>query len=158
MVFTILSQFYKKVNRVEYVKVPNSEPKFYIICTKKIRFYIFWSNCFCFNLLLFHLVPLCSEHFSFAVHRMGHARKECCDLNRYRSCSYPRMQGTCMPSARPMPRECIPEAPMLTGAPLAMAYVPVQTWGETYSPDRALCRGTLFPALDLPFERGGCCR
>lgn len=35
--------------------------------------------------------------------------------------------------------------------PLAMAYVPIQTWGDTYAPDRALCRGTLFPQLDLPF-------
>ena len=36
--------------------------------------------------------------------------------------------------------------------PLAMAYVPVQEWGETYGACRALCRGTLFPVLDLPFE------
>ena len=35
--------------------------------------------------------------------------------------------------------------------PLAMAYVPIQGWGDTYSPSRALCRGTLFPQLDLPF-------
>lgn len=35
--------------------------------------------------------------------------------------------------------------------PLAMAYVPIQPWGDTYQPARALCRGTLFPQLDLPF-------
>ena len=35
--------------------------------------------------------------------------------------------------------------------PLAMAYVPIQSWGDTYPPCRALCRGTLFPQLDLPF-------
>lgn len=35
--------------------------------------------------------------------------------------------------------------------PLAMAYVPIQSWGDTYTPCRALCRGTLFPQLDLPF-------
>ncbi len=34
---------------------------------------------------------------------------------------------------------------------LAMAYVPIQSWGETYCLCRALDRGTLFPALDLPF-------
>ncbi len=35
--------------------------------------------------------------------------------------------------------------------PLAMAYVPIQSWGDTYLPCKALCRGTLFPQLDLPF-------
>ena len=39
--------------------------------------------------------------------------------------------------------------------PLAMAYVPFQQWGETYSDDEALSRGTLFPELDLPFSKGG---
>ena len=36
--------------------------------------------------------------------------------------------------------------------PLAMAYVPIQCWGDSYTPSRALCRGTLFPQLDLPFR------
>ena len=36
--------------------------------------------------------------------------------------------------------------------PLAMAYVPIQCWGDTDPPTRALCRGTLFPQLDLPFR------
>ena len=36
--------------------------------------------------------------------------------------------------------------------PLAMAYVPLQQFGEMYSPAVALERGTLFPELDLPFE------
>lgn len=35
--------------------------------------------------------------------------------------------------------------------PLAMAYVPIQPWGDTYSPCKALSRGTLFPQLDMPF-------
>ncbi len=39
--------------------------------------------------------------------------------------------------------------------PLAMAYVPFQQWGETYSEDEALRCGTLFPELNFPFERGG---
>ncbi len=43
--------------------------------------------------------------------------------------------------------------------PLAMAYVPGQSWGETYSYDRALTKGTVFPALDLPFKcERGCCQ
>lgn len=40
--------------------------------------------------------------------------------------------------------------------PLAMAYVPWQKWGETYPPDTALCKGTLFPELYLPYT--GCQR
>ncbi len=39
--------------------------------------------------------------------------------------------------------------------PLAMAYVPFQQWGEVYNSDQAFNSGTLFPELDLPFERGG---
>lgn len=39
--------------------------------------------------------------------------------------------------------------------PIAMAYVPIQQWGETYDDDKALSRGTLFPELDLPFSGGG---
>lgn len=35
--------------------------------------------------------------------------------------------------------------------PLAMAYVPMQKWGEQYAPAVALERGTIFPPLDLPF-------
>ncbi|MBE6858354.1 MAG: spore coat associated protein CotJA [Ruminococcus sp.] len=38
---------------------------------------------------------------------------------------------------------------------LAMAYVPFQQWGDVYSMDEALNRGTLFPDLEFPFERGG---
>ena len=40
----------------------------------------------------------------------------------------------------------------LNNLPLAMAYVPMQQFGEMYSPEVALERGTLFPELDLPFE------
>ncbi len=42
---------------------------------------------------------------------------------------------------------------------LAMAYVPFQQWCDNiYTADKALCQGTLFPALDLPFTQGGRCR
>ena len=32
------------------------------------------------------------------------------------------------------------------------AYVPVQKFGETYSPEEGLERGTIFPVLDLPIS------
>lgn len=40
----------------------------------------------------------------------------------------------------------------LKDLPLTMAYVPMQTLGEVYEPEDALCAGTLFPALDKPFH------
>ncbi len=40
--------------------------------------------------------------------------------------------------------------------PIAMAYVPYQQWGDTYSHQDALCRGTIFKELDLPFAGGDC--
>ncbi len=39
----------------------------------------------------------------------------------------------------------------LKNLPLAMAFVPMQRWGEVYSENDALERGTLFPELDKPF-------
>ena len=38
-----------------------------------------------------------------------------------------------------------------TGMVVAMAYVPVQEWGDIYSEEVALSNGTLFPDLDKPF-------
>ena len=35
--------------------------------------------------------------------------------------------------------------------PLAMGYVPMQSWGELYDPETALCEGTAFPDLNLIF-------
>lgn len=40
--------------------------------------------------------------------------------------------------------------------PVAMAYVPWQQWQTTYSPERGLVQGTIFPDLDLKFAFGGC--
>ena len=37
------------------------------------------------------------------------------------------------------------------GGILAMAKVPMQPWCQTYDSSTALARGTLFPALDLPY-------
>ena len=38
--------------------------------------------------------------------------------------------------------------------PLAMCYVPMQRWNTTYSLQKGLERGTIFPELDLPFLGG----
>lgn len=82
-------------------------------------------------------------------------------MNRYGNGARSRMQGVPYQSPRASAARSSQSCKMDTGAllplPLAMAYVPVQTWGETYTPEKALCRGTIFPALDLPFMRGGCC-
>jgi hypothetical protein len=39
----------------------------------------------------------------------------------------------------------------LRGLPLAMAYVPMQRFGKTFSLDYALRAGTIFPELCKPF-------
>ena len=39
----------------------------------------------------------------------------------------------------------------LDSLPLAMAYVPMQKWADTYAPATAIDRGTIFLELDLPF-------
>lgn len=41
--------------------------------------------------------------------------------------------------------------------PIAMAYVPWQKFQKIYDPAKALCQGTIFAELDLPFcgKRGG---
>ncbi len=39
----------------------------------------------------------------------------------------------------------MPENPIL-----AYAYVPMQKWGEMYTPAEGLTRGTMFPAIDKP--------
>ena len=39
----------------------------------------------------------------------------------------------------------------LEDLPLAMAYLPMQSWGQTYDGLKALDSGTIFPELDLPF-------
>ena len=35
--------------------------------------------------------------------------------------------------------------------PLTMAYIPMQKFGDVYSEDEALIKGTLFPDIDKPF-------
>lgn len=38
---------------------------------------------------------------------------------------------------------------------LGIATIPFQPWETVYPPQKALCRGTVFPSLDLPFYGGG---
>ena len=40
--------------------------------------------------------------------------------------------------------------------PIAMAYVPWQRFGQTYDLSKALCAGTMFAELNLPFKGGKC--
>ncbi|MBO5164678.1 MAG: spore coat associated protein CotJA [Ruminococcus sp.] len=46
-------------------------------------------------------------------------------------------------------------SPFPASTPLAMAYVPFQSWGDTMSPEEALDCGTLFSDLVFPFQEGG---
>lgn len=39
---------------------------------------------------------------------------------------------------------------------VAMTYTPWQRWGEVYSAEKGLERGTIFPVLDLPFAGRRC--
>lgn len=41
---------------------------------------------------------------------------------------------------------------MPTGFKLAHAYVPFQVMNKVYNPREALCKGTLFPELYMPYE------
>lgn len=78
----------------------------------------------------------------------------------------PQNRGMNRPAARPpmpvrtainMPDEHdvrIISASDDSALPLAMAYVPWQRWGETYSAGDALTYGTVFTQLYLPFMRG----
>ena len=48
---------------------------------------------------------------------------------------------------------------MLKNLPIAMSYVPWQTWKDLHPAEKALHRGTIFEELDKPFMGiGGCCK
>ena len=53
---------------------------------------------------------------------------------------------TCMGKNCPMPQGEFPAE-----NPVAMAYVPFQSWERTYDSEARLSRGTVFPSLDKPF-------
>lgn len=51
------------------------------------------------------------------------------------------------------PRPPLPDRELPPYIYLAEAYVPVQDYGERFSPEEALERGSLWPALWQPYER-----
>lgn len=65
------------------------------------------------------------------------------------------------PQTRPMPASpCCPnKQDAINNMPLAMAYIPWQTWQCLYDARKGFQRGTIFEELDKPFRGiGGCCR
>lgn len=71
---------------------------------------------------------------------------------------FPGMPG------RPMPPQGVSGFPSQGGqggrfpeyTPPGMGYVPMQQWGQVYSPEQAFRQGTIFPELDYPFMMGRC--
>lgn len=84
---------------------------------------------------------------------------------RYHSSDYMKRR-TCAQSAASVPVSCPePVCPVcreerydeLSDMPLAMAYVPWQTWRNLYEAEKGFRRGTIFEELDKPFRGiGGC--
>ncbi|MDD6313375.1 MAG: spore coat associated protein CotJA [Firmicutes bacterium] len=69
-------------------------------------------------------------------------REDDCKCGRVHDCGEREMPDCCLCDGQPIS--------------LAMAYVKNQKYECLYSPAEALCRGTLFSALDLPLcENGG---
>lgn len=69
---------------------------------------------------------------------------------RRTSCGCPRSHNTLVSE--------IYEHLSMSGAPLAMGYIPYQKWNETYPLCKALKIGTIFPDLNKPFcGKGGKC-
>lgn len=74
----------------------------------------------------------------------------------------PMPGGAC--GQMPMPGSLCGQMPMPGGScgqmpgvmPLAMGYVPMQRWGQTYPIGQGMSRGTIFPELDQPFVMGRC--
>lgn len=66
----------------------------------------------------------------------------------------PRAAAPC-PMPQPAPEPC--PMPQAASGLLAISSIPMQTFGETYPPEAALCKGTIFPELDLPYCGGGPC-
>ncbi len=70
------------------------------------------------------------------------------------------LKGSCDLYGRSSDSECCRQKDKLPcELSYAMAYVPFQQWcSSIYTAEKALCQGTLFPALDLPFTQAGRCR
>ncbi|MEE1243196.1 MAG: spore coat associated protein CotJA [Frisingicoccus sp.] len=70
------------------------------------------------------------------------------------------MTPCCQPMARPMPmpRSAAPACENICAYPIAMAYVPMQTFQTTFDLNRSLEVGTIFPELHKPFCGKRCVR
>lgn len=54
----------------------------------------------------------------------------------------------------PQPEDCKCDLSCVDNLPLGSMYAPMQKFRKLYSPQEALCNGTLYEELNLPF-RGG---
>lgn len=69
----------------------------------------------------------------------------------------PERPGDCCRPRQERPDDCCCEdnssegSDSLKGMPVGIGYVPWQHWECTYSLEDGLCKGTIFPSLDLPF-------
>lgn len=72
--------------------------------------------------------------------------------------NYRNAQTSCGNYRQAQPQIVVPSCPQdpIEDLPLAMAYVPWQTWRELYDAEKGFCVGTIFKELNLPFlGRGG---
>lgn len=68
------------------------------------------------------------------------------------------MQNNCNTQTAECSGVYTPKGEFPKETPLAMAYVPYQSWEETYPENKALEQGTIFPSLDLPFKGRQICQ
>ncbi len=68
------------------------------------------------------------------------------------------MAPCCQPVNRPMPTPAAPACENINTFPIAMAYVPMQTFQTTFDLNHGLEVGTIFPELHKPFCGKRCVR
>jgi hypothetical protein len=68
------------------------------------------------------------------------------------------MAPCCQPMTRMTPTSAAPDCENICDYPIAMAYVPMQTFQTTYDLTRGLEVGTIFPELHKPFCGKRCVR
>lgn len=68
------------------------------------------------------------------------------------------MAPCCQPVNRPMPTPAAPACENISTFPIAMAYVPMQTFQTTFDLNHGLKVGTIFPELHKPFCGKRCVR
>ncbi len=88
--------------------------------------------------------PVCSMQSQAAM-----TTPAVCPMQSQAAVVEPALCGCQMPSEQTSREAC------LCNMSLAMSYVLMQCWSQTYEPAVALARGTIFPELDLPFLAAG---